>query len=52
MLPELGPWELNILLVVGLLFFGNRLPEVMRALGKGIDVFKNGPGGRGPWAGV
>jgi sec-independent protein translocase protein TatA len=31
-----------IILIVGLLFFGKRLPEVGRSLGKGIVEFKKG----------
>lgn len=34
--------ELLILLVLGLLFFGKRLPEVGRSLGQGIVQFKKG----------
>jgi sec-independent protein translocase protein TatA len=34
--------ELMILGVIILLFFGNRLPSVMRSLGKGIVEFKKG----------
>ncbi len=37
-----GPMELMILGVIILLFFGNRLPSVMRSLGKGIVEFKKG----------
>ena len=36
-----GP-EWIILLVIGLLIFGRRLPEVGRSLGKGIVEFKKG----------
>jgi len=46
MSPVLAIWESPIqLIVVGviaLLLFGNRLPEVMRSLGKGITEFKKG----------
>src|SRR5438067_10821261 len=38
----LSPTHLFILLVIGLLFFGKRLPEVGRSLGKGIVEFKRG----------
>lgn len=41
-LPSLGPMELVIIGVVGLLIFGNRLPQVGRSLGKGIVEFKKG----------
>ncbi len=37
-----GPTELIILLIVALLLFGKRLPEVARSLGKGIVEFKRG----------
>lgn len=37
-----GPMELAIVLVVVLLLFGNRLPSVMRSMGKGIVEFKKG----------
>jgi sec-independent protein translocase protein TatA len=35
-------WELVIILVLGLLLFGKRLPEVGKSLGKGIVEFKKG----------
>jgi sec-independent protein translocase protein TatA len=41
----LGPQEMLILLVIGVLFFGKRLPEVGRYLGKGIVEFKKGMAG-------
>ncbi|MHC4217837.1 MAG: twin-arginine translocase TatA/TatE family subunit [Planctomycetota bacterium] len=37
-----GGMEWVILLVLGLLIFGRRLPEVGRSLGKGIVEFKRG----------
>ncbi len=40
--PSLGFQELLILLVIGVLIFGRRLPEVGRYLGKGIVEFKKG----------
>lgn len=41
----IGPWELAVIAVVGILVFGNRLPEVGRSLGKGIVEFKKGLSG-------
>ena len=38
----LGPQEILILLVIGVLLFGRKLPEVGRYLGKGIVEFKKG----------
>jgi sec-independent protein translocase protein TatA len=38
----LGPQEMIILLVIGVLLFGRKLPEVGRYLGKGIVEFKKG----------
>ena len=43
--PNLSPMEWIILLVLGLLLFGRRLPEVGRSLGKGIVEFKKGLAG-------
>jgi len=37
-----GPLELFIIGLIVLLLFGNRLPSVMRSLGKGITEFKKG----------
>jgi sec-independent protein translocase protein TatA len=37
-----GPVELIIIGVVVLLLFGNRLPSVMRSLGRGVIEFKKG----------
>ena len=37
-----GNSELFIILAIGLLLFGKRLPEVGRSLGKGIVEFKRG----------
>jgi sec-independent protein translocase protein TatA len=38
----LAPQHILILLVVGILLFGKRLPEMGRYLGKGIVEFKKG----------
>ena len=37
-----GGWEWLVILIVALLIFGKRLPEVMRSVGKGIVEFKKG----------
>jgi sec-independent protein translocase protein TatA len=37
-----GPIEIIVILLVGLLIFGRRLPEVGRSLGKSIVEFKKG----------
>ncbi len=38
-----GHWELVVIGgVILLLFFGRRIPEVMRSLGKGVTQFKKG----------
>lgn len=38
----LGPAELLVIAIIGLLLFGRKLPEVGRYLGKGIVEFKKG----------
>ena len=40
-----GNYELLIVLVVVLLLFGNRLPSVMRSMGRGVVEFKKGISG-------
>lgn len=37
-----GFWEITVILVIGLLLFGRRLPEVGRGLGRTIVEFKKG----------
>ena len=41
-LPSFGGMEWIILIVLGLLLFGRKLPDVGRSLGKGIVEFKKG----------
>jgi sec-independent protein translocase protein TatA len=41
-LGSLGPMEIAIVGGVMLLLFGNRLPSVMRSLGKSVVEFKKG----------
>jgi sec-independent protein translocase protein TatA len=38
----LNPWEIIILLGIGVLLFGRKLPDIGRYLGKGIVEFKKG----------
>lgn len=40
-----GPMEMLIVGLVVLLLFGNRLPSVMRSMGRGITEFKKGVAG-------
>ena len=44
-LGTFGPWEMAIVGLVCLLIFGNRLPSVMRSLGKSVTEFKKGISG-------
>ena len=44
-LPNLGMTELMIIAFISLLIFGNRLPSVMRSLGKSVTEFKKGISG-------
>jgi len=38
---SIGPWEIIIILIVGLVLFGaKKLPEIGKSLGKGIREFK------------
>jgi sec-independent protein translocase protein TatA len=40
-MPNVGPWEIIILVVVLLLVFGSRrLPEIGRSVGRGMREFK------------
>lgn len=44
-LGSMGPMEFAIVGGVMLLLFGNRLPSVMRSLGKSVTEFKKGVAG-------
>jgi len=44
-IQNLGTTELVIVAFVSLLMFGNRLPSVMRSLGKSVTEFKKGVAG-------
>ena len=41
----IGPPEMIVVGLIALLLFGNRVPEVMRSLGRGISEFKKGVSG-------
>ncbi|MBO7248247.1 MAG: twin-arginine translocase TatA/TatE family subunit [Bacteroidaceae bacterium] len=43
LLAGLGMWEIILIVLVILLFFGaKRIPDLMRSLGKGVKSFKAG----------
>jgi sec-independent protein translocase protein TatA len=39
---EINNFQVLILAVLAVLLFGNRLPEIMRSVGKGIAQFRRG----------
>jgi sec-independent protein translocase protein TatA len=42
-LGSLGPWEIALIVIIALLLFGaKKLPEMGKAIGKGIREFKKG----------
>ena len=44
-MPNIGPLEIGIVLIIALVVFGpKRLPEVGKSLGKGIQEFKGSIG--------
>ena len=42
LIGPLGPWEIGAILVIAVLLFGRRLPDVGRNVGKAIIEFKRG----------
>jgi sec-independent protein translocase protein TatA len=48
-MPNVGPFELAIVLIIALVVFGpKRLPELGRSLGKGIREFRGSLSGESP----
>src|SRR4051795_8924445 len=46
-MPNVGPWEIILLLLLALLLFGaKRLPEIGRSMGKGMREVKDSLGGK------
>jgi sec-independent protein translocase protein TatA len=43
--PITSPVTLGVLAIIALLLFGNRLPSVMRSLGRSVVEFKKGVSG-------
>jgi sec-independent protein translocase protein TatA len=45
-MPNVGPWEIILLLLLALLLFGaKRLPEIGRSVGQGMREFKDSVSG-------
>jgi sec-independent protein translocase protein TatA len=43
LLGMIGPWQIVLIVLIVLLFFGGRkIPELMKGLGKGVKSFKDG----------
>ena len=38
----LSPWHWMFIMIVAVLLFGNRLPEIARSLGRSVNEFKKG----------
>ncbi len=38
----IGTWELMVVMAVCFLLFGNRLPSLMRSMGRSVNEFKHG----------
>jgi sec-independent protein translocase protein TatA len=46
-MPNVGPWEVFLLLLLALLLFGaKRLPEIGKSMGKGFREFKDSVSGK------
>jgi sec-independent protein translocase protein TatA len=37
-----SPWHWIVIMIVAVLLFGNRLPEIARSLGRSVNEFKRG----------